>query len=161
MMSVDEIIARAGEVGVCSTQQLRGCSDSEIATLENKYGLSFPSAYRRFLELAGHESGLLFRWDHFDVSYAQVTMLTQEQHARLMEDESPPLPADAFIICSRLCEQFEFIRTELGDASPIWYYAEWEPEPVVEYASFPEWLNANLEGAREALTAGYFTRQPE
>lgn len=160
--SIDEIIAQAGKAGLFSSRRpLKGCTTSEIRSLERRYGVSFPSDYRRFLELAGHGSGFLFRWDHFSVSLAQVTSLTEQEQARLREAGSPPLPEDAFIICGRLSEQVEFIRTEKGDASPVWYYAEGEPVPVVEYSSVTEWLPANLRGALEAQESGYFARHPE
>ena len=160
-MSIDEIIARADQAGLLSSRPLRGCARSEIEYLEHKYGLRLPSGYRRFLELAGHESGLLFRWDYLAVSFEHVSGLTEDEQARLREDGSPPLPADAFIICGRLSEQFEFIRTEQGDASPVWYYAEWKPSPTINYSSFAEWLAAKLERAIKAQASGYFARYPQ
>lgn len=159
-MSIDAILAQAARSGLLSPRTLRGCTRSEIVDLEHKYRLTLPSGYRRFLELAGHESGLLFRWDHFAVSYEHVARLTEDQRSRLREDGSPPLPADAFLICGRLSEQFEFIRAGQGDASPVWYYAECAPSPRIEYPSFAAWLTANLEGAIAAQGSGYFARHP-
>lgn len=160
MTTVDELIATAVRVGLCSARPLRGCSRAEIENLERDVGGALPSGYRRFLELGGHESGLLFRWDHFDVSFAHVAKLTQQERTRRSRDRHPQLPGDAFIICSRLGEQFELIRTEMGDESPVWYYSESAPSPIVEYPSFLEWLRANLEGAIEALESGYFDALP-
>jgi hypothetical protein len=91
-MSIDEIIAQAHQLGLFSTRPLRGCTRSEIDHLEHKYGLALPSAYRRFLELAGHESGLLFRWDHLAVSFDHVSTLTEEEQERLRESEEKVPP---------------------------------------------------------------------
>lgn len=159
-MSIDEILAQAARSGLFSPRTLRGCVRSEIHFLEHKYRLTLPSGYRRFLELAGHDSGLLFRWDHFAVSYAHVARLTEDERSRLREDGYPPLAADAFLICGRLSEQFEVIRTGQGDASPVRYYAESEPSPRIEYPSFAAWLTSNLEGALAAQASGYFARHP-
>ena len=71
------------------------------------------------------------------------------------------LTADAFIICGRLGEQFEFITCEQGNESPVWYYSQWAPTAKIEFGSFTEWLNAQLEGALEALNDGYFLRYPQ
>lgn len=159
-MTVDEIIAEAGEAGLFVSLPVRGCSEEELESLERKYGLALPPAYRRFLELAGHASGLLFRWDHWAAAFENVSTLTAEERSRLAEGGSPPLPPDALVICSRLAECFEFIRTELGDSSPVWCYSDFEPAPVLEYPSVEVWLANILEGAREAQSSGFFAKYP-
>lgn len=44
MMSVDELIAKAVEAGLCAARPLRGCSRSEIERLERDSGHSLPAS---------------------------------------------------------------------------------------------------------------------
>lgn len=143
---------------------LIGCSELEILNLEKRYGITLPATYRLYLKTMGHVSGRLFKHDHLAVTYPHILETTQEELELI--DSRPPeaaaaLRGDGFIIASRLGEQFEFIRCNQLDDSPVWYYNEYDDEVTQNYTSVMGWLEAWASAAREAIESGYFKTYPD
>jgi hypothetical protein len=155
---------------VVAQVEMIGCTAEQIEALEAKYRLRLPRTYRRFLEVMGQGSGRLFTCDHAAVSYSHVLVMTAEmrkQSARpntatgTAPNQEFELPADALIIYGRLGEQFEFIRCNNQDDSPVWYFNTDEWEMRQTHSSILEWLESWCTEAEAAIASGYFDKYPK
>lgn len=156
-----EFVARLEREDIASPSDLQGCSFSEIEVLESKYQLTLPHSYRRFLELMGHASRRLFRYDHFATSYEYVLTMTEQERQYAAEDGeddklSDVLAASSLIILGRLGEQFMFIHCHDHDDSAVYYYnnSTWETRQV--FGSVLEYLNCIADECADAVRGGYF-----
>lgn len=140
--------------GVAQPEELRGCSEDEIAALEHKYGVRLPAVYREYLAVMGHASGRLFTHDHMAVHYRHVLDLTEARRSA----EGVMLSADSLIISDRLGEQFEFIRCAGGIDTPVWYFNLWDREVLQSHASVMDWLECWRAEAETAIAGGYFDK---
>ncbi|MEO9592526.1 SMI1/KNR4 family protein [Rhodopirellula bahusiensis] len=157
----DAFLKRLESDEIATSSDLRGCTKTEIAALESKYAISLPSSYRRFLELMGHGSRSLFRYDHFATSYEYVIDMTAEQRADFAEDgELQKLdaligPLDLLIL-GRLGEQYYFIRCDNPDDSAVYYFNNSDMATRRVYDSVLDYLNAIADECCDAIQGGYF-----
>jgi hypothetical protein len=109
----------------------------------------------------GHRSGRLFTSDHMAVLYSYVVEMTADRRRKwaghTSDDEGGPpstfqLPPDALLIASRLGEQFEFIRCNRQDDSPVWYFNDWEWEIRQSHSSVLGWLECWCAAAEQAIS---------
>ena len=146
---------------IATRGDLLGCTKAEIAALESKYDIELPRSYRRFLELMGHASGRLFRYDHFATAYEYVIDMTAQQRGDFAEDgELEQLnaligPSDLLIL-GRLGEQYYFIRCNNPDDSAVYYFNNSEMATRRVYQSVLDYLNAIADECCEAIQGGYF-----
>jgi hypothetical protein len=162
--NIDDFIEYLESHSIAPRSSLIGCTKEEVDKLERKYSPVFPSSYRSFLLNMGHKSGRLFSHDHFAIHYSYVLELTDSTREELTNTQSENnvcLPADAFVILDRLGEQFQFIRCNNREDSPVWYLAEWEPEIKQTHSSVYDWLYDIAEEALEAINSGYYDTYPE
>jgi hypothetical protein len=155
---------------IASICELVGCSENEIAILESRYGLCLPQSYRWYLGIMGHQSGRLFKCDHMALSYPFVLDLTARQRQTWAErtaegGSGPPpsfqLPSDSLLIASRLGDQFEFIRCNDPDDSPVWYFNNWDWQTQEAHPTILAWLESWCEECEEAITDCYFNTFPD
>jgi SMI1 / KNR4 family (SUKH-1) len=168
LTTLDQLLQRMEATGIATREDLQGCSAEEIQQLEHRYSVKLPRSYRLFLETMGHQSGRLFRYDHFAVTYESVLTLNEEERndAKRAGGDAPNrlreiLDEDGLIILGRLGEQFLFIRCAQGDASAVHYYnnASWETRQA--YSSVLEWINEVCDECIGAVKTGYFDKYPE
>jgi hypothetical protein len=169
-MTVEDVIRRIVESGVARADELRGCSDEELAVFKRNYQLDLPETYRQYLARLGRSAGKLFAWDHVDADYpAVLNMLDDQARGPEASDEDDDdsdyegsllsgvaLPDKALVILGRLDEQFHFIICDRADDSPVYYFSEEGelPEPI--YGSVVDWLEDWRKGAEDAIRSGYF-----
>jgi hypothetical protein len=158
---LDPLIRRMEQSQVALPDELRGCSESEIETLERTYNLSLPLVYREYLATMGHSSGRLFTYDHVDVTYPHVLAMTNEIRRELGSDASRILRQDSLIISGRLGEQYEFLRCEANSDVSVWHFNLEDREVIESHASVVGWLQCWCEQAEEAIASGYFLEFPE
>lgn len=149
---------------VASRDGLVGCSPDEIAALEARYGVELPFAYRRYLEIMGHDSGRLFTHDHVAVTYDRVLGLTDEFDEHFGDTPENPdrrLPSQALVVLGRLGEQFLFLVCDRADDSEVFHIAS-DPDlqPQLSHRSVVEWLNAWCDEAELAIMQGYYEKYP-
>lgn len=120
---------------------IKGCTDSDIADLEDALRLELPAAYVEFLRWMGHDAGdLLIGTDY---AYAIVPRLRTWAQELLDEDVyTTPLPQDAIVTSMHQGYQFLFIRAAEGDDPPVYYYREGmqEPDFIKKFASFSMYI---------------------
>lgn len=164
------LLRRMERSSVALPSQLVGCSEQEIAALEARYGFQLPASYTQYLRVMGHKSGRLFTSDHMAVFYRYVLTMTAEERegwatCKDEEGSSPPLgftlPADALLIAGRLGSQFEFIRCQGQDDSPVWGFNIWDWQLRESSPSVLAWLERWCGEAERAIASGYFDLNPQ
>ena len=159
--SYQEFLQRLERDDIARKSDLRGCSDEEIAVLEAKYRLQLPQSYRWFLKQMGHNSGRLFRYDHFATSYDYVLAMMEEERAYAAEEGelaqlNNVLTDSSLIILGRLGEQHFFIHCIDPVDSTVHYYNNSTWETWQAFGSVIEYLNAIADECAEAVRGGYF-----
>jgi hypothetical protein len=143
-----------------SLEDLRGCTEPEIALLETKYQLALPSIYRSYLSLMGRFAGRLYRSDHMEALYQQSVLdLTAGIKDNIEERNTPPhfdFPADALIICTRLDDYYWFIRCNQSDDSPVWRFTTRDWQIEMDQPNLQAWFDMNCEVAEHAIASRYF-----
>ena len=158
------LLERMEKSNVASLAQLVGCSEQEITALEAKYNLQLPRTYTVFLRVMGHKSGRLFKCQHLEASYSDVFTMTLDHREMCVEcraeDGIPPqdfaLPSDGLLIANSLGDQFEFIRCNGQDDSPVFYFNHWRWQIQESHPSIIDWLEGWCEQVERAIANGYF-----
>ena len=155
----DAFLHRLERTEVALPSDLGGCSSSEIAEIEARYGLSLPATYRRFLEVMGYRSGWLFAAEQVLVHYETILTLTEELRDSLsLEDPElgAKIPPDAIFVLTTGDDVDFFIRCGEAEDPPVYALNSVERNIEVAYSSVTEWLEGACEYAEEALAEGYF-----
>lgn len=159
--SIGEFIERLARDGIAQREQLRGCSSAEIDLLERNYKLKLPASYRRYLEVMGHETGRLFRYDYFTAHFEDVLRMTAEErdYSRdegTLADMRHALGGNGLLIVGRLTHQYFFIRCAGGADAAVSYVESGDWKPRAAYPAVLDLLNAIADECAEAVRDGYF-----
>ena len=108
-------------------EQIRGCSEAEIAEIEQKYKICLPYSYKVFLRHFGH--GFAHIGNEFKYLYEDALFLTQEERnieREIKEEENfnpeELLPVNAFVFAIRQDIQIWYFIAEEGiDDPPVFY----------------------------------------
>jgi hypothetical protein len=155
----DALLRRLERAEVALPSDLGGCSSSEIAEIEARYGLSLPATYRRFLEVMGHRSGWLFAAEQVLVHHESILTLTEGLRNSLsLEDPelAAKIPPDAFFVLTSDDDVDFFIRCGEAEDPPVYALNGAERSIEVAYSSVTEWLEGSCEYAEECIAEGYF-----
>jgi hypothetical protein len=154
MVYLDKIQAKGEELRRAGFEVFVGCTEEEVAELEQWRGCRFPLAYREFLLWMGHwGGGLLMGSDCF---YEQLKDIQIWAAELLQEDQyTETLPEDAFVFLMHQGYQFFFFRMQESDDPAVYYYLEEEEKAsgseVIKYADhFSEWLDQAVDKAIKA-----------
>ena len=110
------------ENGLGRESDIKGCTESEILELENKYDIVLPLSYKVFLKNFGHGLGGTIMKD-CDILYKDVFLLTDiVKNEILIEEGDPTLPEKAFVYSGRYNEQFLFFNADGLVEEPETYY---------------------------------------
>ena len=128
----DNLYHRAIRSQVAKPERLKGCSEQEIAEIEQTYKLSLPYSYKVFLRYFGHNFGsvatdleflypsplLLTQWSR-DTDREVLLEMSPEERAAFTEKM---LPANAFIFAMKYRMESWFFIAEKGVEDPIIFY---------------------------------------
>jgi hypothetical protein len=155
------LLAQLNARHIATPEALRGCSASDIDLLEARYRVTLPASYRWYLHTMGHASGRLFTHDHLAVTHRYVLDMTDDVRQESGGERGPvALPSDALIIAGRLGEQFEFIRCNDADDSPVWHTNTWNGSITRNHETVLAWLWSWADAAADAIASGYFGDSP-
>jgi hypothetical protein len=156
----DALLARMAETGVATSEMLEGCTPAEIRRLERRYGVTLPATYRRFLAVMGRRSGRLFTHDWVTANYPNIAGETADLRAQLADAGGYELSADAVVVLARDAEQYNFIRCDRPDDSPVWAIdlGAVRVRPRQFRVSVVGWLRAWAGEAAEAVADGWYER---
>ena len=134
------------EHGYCTREEVEGCTEEDLETLEDRYDLALPEAYKSCMRHIGRYPGTLLAGSEF--AYPEMELQTKfaretaEEYATNFE-----LPADIFVFCGLQGYAFDCFRTEMGDDPPVYLFMDFEPEKDgggydlrQQSDSFSEWL---------------------
>jgi len=120
-------------------QDIVGCTEAEISELEQRVGLTLPTAYRDFLLVMGHRTGtFMVGTDFFYNDLDGLRDALVESLARMRVDFQVPL--DAFVFSSHQGYIFHFFRTSEGDDPPVYGYSEADPRVRLRSQAFSDTL---------------------
>jgi|SRR4028118_467072 hypothetical protein len=126
----------------------RPCTEQDVRFLEEKLGLSLPTAYKEFLLWGGHNPGRI--WEGSDCCFKDLINL-QDSALELLEENNFPgsLPEDSFVFFMHQGYQFMFFRIKEGEDPPIYFYKESLQNPLNSFiklhCSFSECLIKEVE----------------
>lgn len=122
MLDAKEMRQRLLQAGLAHPDQLRGCSQDEVESVERNSGLELPSAYKDFLQAFGHSAGGF--WQDAEFTADRLAWINREAREILSELESVslPLPYRGFVFSSRHGEQFLFFIADGEDQNPPVYH---------------------------------------
>jgi len=157
---ITKILARMYASKIATEQEIKGCSEDEIALLERKCKVILPKSYREYLQVMGHESGRLFTSDHMAVQYEYVVNMTQD-FSPYGQGAGMKLPDSSILIADRLGEYYNLIKCDSAEDSAVWSFSSIDWEIRKTYGSVYEWLDAWCTMAETAVNSGYFDLYPK
>lgn len=134
----ETVVQNLVAAGFAEPDDFVGCTSGEIRSLEQEFGVDFPTAYESCLRHIGVDSGPLFRGTEFTVE----SLRSQREYAtkRLEEKDSEfTLAPNHFVFAGQQGHSFLFFDTEVGEDPPV--HVITPDAPVEKRAeSFSEWL---------------------
>lgn len=153
-MSDTTVGERAAELlvehGFCSPDELEGCTAEDLESLEDRYGVTLPEAYKSCMRHIGRYPGRFLEGSEF--AYPEVKRQTEfakeiaDKHATDFE-----LPDDIFVFHGLQGYAFDCFRTVEGEDPPVYAFREFDPKSGGTYElrlqadSFSEWLFGEVE----------------
>lgn len=113
----EELIERLLDVPALLGEMPVGCSDTEISSLEETFGITLPEAYKLFLCIMGRGPRYPFECNHWEVFYPDLLRMGRGAQ---YEKWCPALPSDYFVFASRLSANLFFIADGTDDDPPIY-----------------------------------------
>jgi hypothetical protein len=136
--AVRRVLEELTAAGLVTTETLQGCTDDEIAALEQAHGVTLPAAYREFLCVMGRQAGTFFRGTDF--LYGDLDGMREAADDLLADDEADELDAADFVFAMHQGYNFLFFRCGISDDPPVLLYVEQEPGVREVANSFTAWL---------------------
>jgi hypothetical protein len=118
MIDVSHLTCLMENRGVADKSELVGVSDTEIRSLENYFGLTFPSSYRQFLRSFGRSAGFLSPW--MAIYFDDLKEIRDQFDCLVAADALPcNLPAKTLLIANWE-SVFDFIVCDGRDDPPVY-----------------------------------------
>lgn len=106
------------------SSQIRGCTEKEVAKLEDQIGLKLPKAYKEFMIWAGNGLGTFEIGSEFYYDQDLVDLQRMANDLLLENNFPQKLPKDSFVFWGHQGYMFCFFLTSEGDDPPVHYYRE-------------------------------------
>lgn len=143
MKNVRDIFHELELRGVILESALVGCSEVDIASVEQHFGCKVPLAYRDFLTIAGRSAGKIFCG--VDIFYPRLLRLKLEAEELLDElGLSDLLPRDAKVFCMHQGYEINFFLP-VSDDPPIFQFFEGQNSVNKAWDSFSDFLFLSIE----------------
>jgi hypothetical protein len=138
MKNVRDIFHELVLRGVILDSALVGCSEVEIASIEQHFGCKVPLAYREFLTIAGRSAGKIFCG--VDIFYPRLLSLKFEADELLDElGLSDFLPTDAKVFCMHQGYEINYFLP-VSDDPPVFQFFEGQSSITKTWDSFSSFL---------------------
>jgi hypothetical protein len=137
--SVSDLKAQIIDIGMATTDNVRGCTDEQISKLAAKFKVTLPESYKEFLKAMGVSAGDFLVGS--DLYYADLPNFRRSAQ-RLLRRRGWPFhlrPKD-FIFLNHQDYQFLFFDTTAGDDPPVLRYIEGQVGPEEVDKHFSNWL---------------------
>ncbi|WP_311970484.1 SMI1/KNR4 family protein [Pseudomonas baltica] len=142
MKNVRDIFHELVLRGVILNSTLVGCSEVEIASIEQNFGCKVPLAYREFLTIAGRSAGKIFCG--VDIFYPRLLSLKVEADELLDElGLSDLLPTDAKVFCMHQGYEINYFLP-ISDDPPVFQFFEGQNSMTKTWDGFSSFLIASI-----------------
>ncbi|QDT65251.1 SMI1/KNR4 family protein [Calycomorphotria hydatis] len=144
----DQVRSRLIQSGLASKNDIIGCSEGDLASLEQRVGLTLPSSYKEFMREFGRGAGKFF--DDVCIYYDEIANLQYEASEILYDypEHNLLLSTSTFVFSMRQGEQFTFFNC-LEEDPPVWFYFEGHPAFERIADCFVDFLEAELRQAED------------
>ena len=123
---LSDLKAKFQEYGLRDVSKITSCSERDISSLEERFSIKLPKAYREFLLWMGRDGGLFlqkqYRYEVLPIINAGVYEILARKQSGFF------LPRDAFVIGIELSESFYFFRCSEGENPPIYIFMDEEEQ---------------------------------
>ncbi|WP_152544928.1 SMI1/KNR4 family protein [Deinococcus phoenicis] len=120
----------------------QGLNENVLQAIERDFQLSIPPTYRVLLRLVGNNPNAIPEWIGTDWTGADLYDIQREAHDLVRENPClRNLPDDAFVLLFHQGYSLLFVPAELGDASPVFVYAETDEPCAQEFRRVAERLD--------------------
>lgn len=120
--------------------EIRGCSEEEVVTLEKHFNLRFPKSYREFLLTMGHSTGILF----IDRTIHYWNLFNLRNTTNSFHEEIPDgykIPENTFLFSvSGDFQKNHYFYIGNGDDPPVFEYVEGNNHAEKISSSFSKYL---------------------
>ena len=141
---LNDYVHRLLEHEIATEAQLVGCEPSEVAAVENEYGLSLPRLYRLVLTRFGRGAGRLVDVNEFDFYYPNMVALNKRIRSRKTPIHG--LPKEPYlVVLGRYDEVFQYVLDAQGASDAAVYQLDLDDGvPREVYSSLTTLLEALL-----------------
>ena len=146
-----EIEERFLASGIVTDDSLLGCTDDEIACLEESFCVKLPQVYKEFLSVFGNSSGDFLLSSKF--CYGDLFESRKLAEELLLSAEDPPKLGTLFVFYVRSNRVMYFDTAEESEDPAIYYYQQCRPRPVLKFDSFTSWLRKVVDEEIELFEA--------
>jgi len=138
-MKTDEVVNLLVRTKIAQPQEIVGYTEEEISELEQRVGLTLPTAYRDFLRTMGHRGGsFMVGTDFFYDDLPGLRDALIESFTQMRVDFH--MPSDVLVFSSHQGYIFHFFRTTEGDDPPVYGYSEADPTVRQKWPTFSDAL---------------------
>jgi hypothetical protein len=138
--AIDNAIDKLVTSGLATSDEMVGCTEAELVSLERAYELRLPIAYRQFLGRLGNVAGQFLVGTDF--LFSQLRELKQHAEALLRESGAAfQLTETDFVFAMHQGYQFLFFRAEESPDPQVFHYEENDTEARCVAPSFTVWLD--------------------
>jgi hypothetical protein len=148
--AVEAALNKLYESGLAFPDDLKGCTEEEILSIEDHFQVRLPESYRDFLSLMGRSAGDFL----VGSDYAFPKMFRFRKSAgNLLQTYLPDFKLDPmdFVFFHHQGYTYEWFRCrDRADDPPVIMFTDSEKEPRIVRASFSDWLLRAVEEDIEA-----------
>jgi hypothetical protein len=125
----------------------QGLSETQLQRIEVALSLNIPATYRNLLSLVGSNARSIPAWVGSDWTSDIADLVDLNLAARELLQENPhlkQLPEDAFVLLLHQGYSLLFVHATLGDASPVYTYAETDEPWMTAFECVGETLDGYM-----------------
>lgn len=145
---IEEFVRELVGSGLAAADEIKGCSEAEIRSLQAAVGLKLPQFYCDFMRRMGKRAGsLLLGTDFF---WGRIRELRGFADEILIESQADfSLPKDAHVFLMHQGYVFEYFITDgVTDDPPVFQYIENQKHPQLVSDHLSTRLKSHLEAAK-------------
>jgi ankyrin repeat protein len=129
--TADEVVRRLKAIPKFRHTRLKGCSEAEVARLEEHWAVRLPAAYRGFLGRLGRGAGKFMVSDHWRFRYDDLFGIARSDDY----SEYCELPDEYFVFAERAgCAWAFFIADGQSDDPPVYLFDDGEDQAYRQVA---------------------------
>jgi hypothetical protein len=133
-----ELLSRIVELGLAKNEDIIGCTDDEILSLERDFNIKLPKSYRLFLMKMGKGAG---RFIPDECLYYNLFSSKSDAQELLLECGAPISIEEGWFVYYFNQYNFFFFDTCLDNSDPeVFRFIEGNSHTVKEFNSFTAWL---------------------